>query len=79
MTKYETAFTVPFKATGFQAYLVDKLVECGMHGKDRQEVLERIVLGHIIDNLGALSQLLGVSREEAIERGYVKTPEERKD
>jgi hypothetical protein len=78
MSKYETEFEVPFKATGFQAYLVDKLVECGMHGKDRQEVLERIVLGHIISNFGALSEVLGISREEAMERGYVKAPEESK-
>jgi hypothetical protein len=70
MRKNETEYNVKVNLYGLPAYIIDKLLETGLYGFNREDALERIVCDWIEGRLDKLENL-GIDFEEAKRKGYI--------
>ena len=63
-------YDVNVRLNGLPAYFVKKLVEEGFYGNTEEEVV-RVLIAHGIESRLEVFEKLGMTCEEARERGYV--------
>ena len=65
----ETTYDVRLHLEKFPAYVVERLIDTGLHGRTRESVVEEIVLSWMREHRSEL-EIFGITLEDAKNKGY---------